>query len=40
VAAAWGLSIVKAIVNRHGGAVDVLSRPGHTAFVIDLPRPA
>jgi len=33
-----GLSIVKAIVERHGGAVDVASRPGRTVFVIDLPR--
>ena len=32
-----GLSIVKAIVVRHRGSITVDSRPGHTAFVIDLP---
>jgi len=32
-----GLSIVKAIVERHGGAIVVTSRPGRTAFVITLP---
>ncbi len=35
-----GLSIVKAIVERHGGTVAVASQPGRTAFVIDLPRPS
>jgi two-component system phosphate regulon sensor histidine kinase PhoR len=35
-----GLSIVKAIVERHGGVVDVTSRPGRTTFTIDLPRPS
>ena len=35
-----GLSIVKAIVERHGGAVSVESRPGRTAFAIVLPRGA
>lgn len=33
-----GLSIVKAIVERHGGTIAVESRPGRTAFLIDLPR--
>ena len=33
-----GLSIVKAIVERHGGAVTVESRPGRTAFAVVLPR--
>lgn len=32
-----GLSIVKAIVERHGGRITVDSVPGRTAFVIDLP---
>ena len=32
-----GLSIVKAIVERHGGAVSVRSRPGETVFEIVLP---
>ncbi len=35
-----GLSIVKAIVERHGGTIHVSSRPGRTAFVIRLPQPA
>ena len=35
-----GLSIVKAIVERHGGAVTVESRPGRTAFAVVLPRDA
>ena len=34
-----GLSIVKAIVERHGGTVSVISQPGRTAFVITLPQP-
>ena len=33
-----GLSIVKAIVERHGGTIAVTSRPGRTAFVITLPQ--
>jgi signal transduction histidine kinase len=32
-----GLSIVKAIVERHGGTVGVTSEPGRTAFTIVLP---
>jgi signal transduction histidine kinase len=32
-----GLSIVKAIVERHGGRVTVASRPGRTVFEIVLP---
>ncbi|MBI3494129.1 MAG: two-component sensor histidine kinase, partial [Acidobacteria bacterium] len=35
-----GLSIVKAIIERHGGQVTVASRPGHTVFEIELPRGA
>jgi signal transduction histidine kinase len=34
-----GLSIAKAIVERHGGAVDVASEPGRTVFTIRLPKP-
>jgi signal transduction histidine kinase len=33
-----GLSIVKAIVERHGGTVSVVSRPGRTVFELVLPR--
>jgi two-component system sensor histidine kinase BaeS len=33
-----GLSIVKAIVERHGGTLSVDSRPGRTVFEIRLPR--
>lgn len=32
-----GLSIVRAIVLRHGGRVEVESRPGHTSFTLRLP---
>ncbi|MEU6428836.1 HAMP domain-containing sensor histidine kinase [Microbispora sp. NPDC046973] len=32
-----GLAIVKAVVAAHGGAVDVESRPGRTAFRVVLP---
>jgi two-component system sensor histidine kinase BaeS len=34
-----GLSIVKAIVERHDGAVRVSSAPGKTEFTITLPQP-
>ena len=33
-----GLSITKAIVERHGGTIRVTSQPGHTAFTIVLPQ--
>jgi len=33
-----GLSIVKAIVERHGGQISVASRPGRTIFELTLPR--
>jgi signal transduction histidine kinase len=33
-----GLSIAKAIVERHGGTIDVTSRPGRTVFTIRLPQ--
>jgi signal transduction histidine kinase len=32
-----GLSIVRAIVERHGGTVDVGSVPGRTVFTLRLP---
>jgi two-component system OmpR family sensor kinase len=35
-----GLSIVRAIVERHGGRVTVASRPGRTVFEIVLPEKA
>jgi signal transduction histidine kinase len=35
-----GLSIVKAIVERHGGRVTATSRPGRTVFEVRLPRTA
>ncbi len=33
-----GLSITKAIVDRHGGQIDVESRPGRTQFTLIFPR--
>jgi two-component system, OmpR family, sensor kinase len=33
-----GLAIVQAVTRAHGGAVSVTSRPGHTSFMIILPR--
>jgi two-component system OmpR family sensor kinase len=35
-----GLSIAKAIVERHGGSIRVSSRPGRTQFLIVLPQRA
>ena len=35
-----GLSITKAIVERHGGTIRVSSQPGHTTFTVALPQPA
>ncbi len=35
-----GLSIVKAIVERHGGRISVTSRPGRTVFEMVLPESA
>jgi two-component system OmpR family sensor kinase len=35
-----GLSIVKAIVERHGGRISISSRPGRTVFEVVLPRRA
>ncbi len=32
-----GLAIVAAVVNAHGGQVDLDSRPGHTRFTIRVP---
>jgi signal transduction histidine kinase len=29
---------VQAVTTAHGGSVSVTSRPGHTSFVITLPR--
>ncbi len=34
-----GLSIAKAIVDRHHGSIDVASVPGRTEFTIVLPQP-
>jgi signal transduction histidine kinase len=33
-----GLSITKAIVERHGGTISVTSQPGHTIFTVVLPQ--
>ena len=33
-----GLSITKAIVERHGGTIHVTSEPGRTTFTIQLPQ--
>jgi two-component system OmpR family sensor kinase len=33
-----GLSIVKAIVERHGGRIAVASGPGRTVFTLEFPR--
>jgi signal transduction histidine kinase len=38
VGSGLGLSIAKAIVDRHGGTIAVTSRPGQTAFTIALPQ--
>ena len=35
-----GLSISKAIVERHGGTIRVTSHPGHTTFTVVLPQSA
>jgi signal transduction histidine kinase len=35
-----GLSITKAIVERHGGKIRVSSHPGHTTFTVVLPQSA
>jgi signal transduction histidine kinase len=35
-----GLSITKAIVERHGGTIRVSSQPGHTTFTVVLPQSA
>jgi signal transduction histidine kinase len=35
-----GLSITKAIIERHGGTIGVTSQPGQTVFTIALPQPA
>ena len=35
-----GLSIARAIVERHGGRLRVTSRPGHTTFTLELPQSA
>ena len=40
VGSGLGLSIVKAIVDAHGGHVGVTSRPGHTEFSVMVPHSA
>jgi len=37
-AVAWGLSITKAIIERHGGTIRVTSQPGRTTFTVLLPQ--
>jgi signal transduction histidine kinase len=32
-----GLSVARAIVDRHGGTIGVASRPGRTVFTVTLP---
>jgi nitrogen-specific signal transduction histidine kinase len=32
-----GLDIVRRVVQRHDGSIEVDSRPGHTAFRVSLP---
>lgn len=32
-----GLAIVQAIVQAHGGSIQVQSQPGHTVFTVRLP---
>jgi two-component system OmpR family sensor kinase len=33
-----GLSITKAIIERHGGTIRVVSQPGQTTFIVQLPQ--
>ena len=35
-----GLSITKAVVERHGGTIRVTSQPGQTTFTVVLPQSA
>jgi two-component system sensor histidine kinase BaeS len=35
-----GLSIAKAIIERHNGTIRVASEPGRTTFTVTLPQPA
>jgi two-component system heavy metal sensor histidine kinase CusS len=34
-----GLTIAKAIVQQHGGSIQVASEPGRTEFWVELPQP-
>jgi nitrogen-specific signal transduction histidine kinase len=34
-----GLDIVKKIIDKHHGKIEVASQPGETTFSIDLPKP-